>query len=86
MKKYSDDILRVLEAVNMRMEHLEASHERLAANVGELRGAVVELKDSNIAITHGVLQRADEFQRALGTTSDNVQALRDKQARAAQLS
>ena len=80
VKKYSDDILRVLEAVNMRVEHLEASTERLAGTVSDLRGAVLELKDSNMRICHGVLERADIFQQALDTTKENVQVLKDKQA------
>ena len=83
LKKYTDDILRVLEAVNIRMEHLEASHERLAGTVTDLRGAVTQLKDGNNALAAEIVERAAVFQGTLETAAGHVQALRDKQARAA---
>ena len=65
----------------MRVEHLEASQERLAGTVQDLRGAVLELMDGNVIIADGVLERASNFERTLDTATQNVQALRDKQAR-----
>lgn len=45
----------------------------------DLRNAVVDLKDSNIAISCNIIDRADAFQGTLATSAENVQVLRDKQ-------
>lgn len=81
LKKYSDDILRILEALSLRVNSLEESHDRLAGTVKDLTAAVVDLKDSNIAVSRSIIDRADAFQGTLDTASANVQILRDKQVR-----
>lgn len=79
LKKYSDDILRVLEALNHRVGSLEESHERLAGTVTDLCNAIVDLKDTNLAVSRTIVDRADAFQSTLETAAGNVQILRDKQ-------
>ena len=78
-KKYADDMMRVLEAVTIRLERLETSQERAAEALTELKTTVGELKQSTEAAYRSVSDRASQFESTLGSAAENVQALRDKQ-------